>query len=288
MATAVKPDATTPDGFHARSKIQQANVDEVKVDRSYQRDVSESLVDEIARDWDEVASELVLYSDRGERKPASDGGLWIINGQHRTAAAQKLGMKKIWARVVDLSDVDDPGAVEADLRLKTNKRIGDQPVQRFKAQLRAGNPESIAIRDILARYDTQINEVPVLDSGINAVTALERVYRIDDGKLLNTTMQTIHTAYGTAGGEAFSASLLKGLAWFLQRHYIEADMTRVIEKMQQVGPAALGNRARTIQATMGSALWTNYYRALVEMYNEKLGKKSRLDWKLRGSTKEED
>jgi hypothetical protein len=245
-------------------------------------------VDEIAANWDEVASELVLYSDRGTRDPEEMGGLWIINGQHRTAAAQKQGMKKIWARVVDLTDIEDPGAIEADLRLKTNKRIGDNPNQRFKAQLRAGDPESLHIREILASFDTQINEVPTIEKGINAVTAVEKVYRVDDGKLLTLTMETLHTTFGEINGESFNANLLKGLSWFLQRHYIEADIPRLTDKMRAVGPAALGNRTRTIQATMGSALWVNYYRALVEMYNEKLGQKSRLQWKLRGSTTTEE
>ena len=58
----------------------------------------------------------------------------------------------------------------------------------------------------------------------------------------------------------------------------------MIEKLQTVGPAALSNRTRTIQATMGSALWVNYYRSIVELYNEKLGQKSRLKWRLRGGT----
>lgn len=283
-----KPDPTEPDGFHARSKILQVSIADVKVDSSYQRTVSDTLVDDIAGEWDEVASELVLYSDRGTRDPEELGGLWIINGQHRTAAAQKLGHKKIWARIVDLSDVEDPGAVEADLRLKTNRRIGDAPAQRFKAQLRAGDPESIAIRDILAKYDTEINEVANIDHGINTVSAVEKVYRVDDGALLERTIQTIHSAYGVVGGDSFSSSLLKGVSWFLNKHYIEADLTRLIEKMQNLGPAALGNRARTIQATMGSSLWTNYYRTLVEIYNEKLGAKSKLSWKLHGMTKSDD
>ena len=281
-------DKVDPDEFHARSKIKQVDISSVKVDQSYQRNVSDSLVDDIAANWDEVASELVLYSDRGTRDPEEQGGLWIINGQHRTAAAQKQGMKKIWARVVDLSDVEDPGAVEADLRLKTNKRISDNPLQRFKAQLRAGDPESIEIRDILAKFDAYINEVPTNEHGINAVAAVEKVYRVDDGKLLTETMETLHKAFGVVGGESFKADMLKGTSWFLHRHYIEADLGRLNEKMQGIGPAALGNRARTIQATMGSSLWINYYRALVEMYNEKLGQKSRLAWKLRGSTVEEE
>ena len=160
--------------------------------------MSERLVDDIAANWDEVASELVLYSDRGDR-PNDEGGLWIINGQHRTAAAQKRGMKKIWARVVDLTDVEDPGAIEADLRLKTNKRIGDMPAQRFKAQLRAGDPESIHIRDILAGFDSQINEVADGTQGINSVSAVEKLYRVDDGKLLTESLVSAEPGVRSGG-----------------------------------------------------------------------------------------
>src|SRR5215831_11128670 len=135
------------DTIHANSTIKEVQLEKIQVDRSYQRDPSIPLIDKIADEWDIIASELVLVSDRGPRDPDSEikGGLFIVNGQHRMRAALKLGHKKIWARVIDLRHVADPGKLEAEFRLKTNVRLGDRIHERFKAQLRAGDEESHAI-----------------------------------------------------------------------------------------------------------------------------------------------
>src|ERR1044071_10267333 len=101
-----------PDNFHEKSKIKQVKLTDLKVDRSYQRDPSQSLVDQIADNWNEVASELILVSDRGDRDD-NQGGLFVVNGQHRTIAARKLGQKTIWARIIDVSDLSDPARLEA-------------------------------------------------------------------------------------------------------------------------------------------------------------------------------
>src|SRR5215471_2451508 len=95
----------TVDDLHANSTIKEVLTEKIQVDRSYQRDPSIALIDKIADEWDLIASELVLVADRGVRPDASEveGGLFIVNGQHRWRAARKLGHKKIWARVIDLT-----------------------------------------------------------------------------------------------------------------------------------------------------------------------------------------
>lgn len=269
------------ESFHARSKIVQVRLADVQIDRSYQRDLSMVLVDDIAAEWNEVASELILVSDRGEREEG--GGLFVINGQHRTAAARKLGMGKIWARVVRLDDLDDPGLIEADLRLKTNKRLGDRPLERFKAQLRAGNPESIAITNILAKYDTQINLIPSADYGLNSVSTVEYLYRLDNGALLKEALEAINLAYGRVDSHTAGANPMKAVAWFIDKHgSMDADVGRLVEKLQGIGLPALGARARLMQGTMGGSMWANYYRALVDLYNDGLNNKNKLEFSLRG------
>lgn len=272
-----------PEGFHEKSRIKQVSLTDLKVDRSYQRDPSQSLVDKIAEDWDEVASELILVSDRGERDN-DEGGLFVVNGQHRTIAARKRGDKKIWARILDLSDARDPALIEAGLRLKTNVRLGDRPLERFKAQLRAGNQESIEIVKLLDRYDTEINEVPNMDHGINSVTGIEALYRIDQGGLLSEILETVNAAYKTIGGRTATIHLFKGIGWFILKHSDETDRSRLIEKLSDVGTAALDRRARAHMAVMGGNLWQNHYRAIVDFYNDKLQQRNKLEWRLRGST----
>lgn len=279
-----KDEVKLPEGFHERSKIKQIPLSDLKVDRSYQRDPSQRLVDEIADNWDEIASELILVSDRGERDD-NEGGLYVVNGQHRTIAARKLGMKKIWARIVDMSELEDPAAIEAGLRLKTNVRLGDRPLERFKAQMRAGNEESLRISDLLERYDTQINEVPTMEEGINSVTGVETLFRVDNGGLLSEVLETIKAAYGHIGGRTATIHLMKGIGWFILKHSDETDRGRLIEKLSDAGTAALDRRARAHMSVMGGNLWQNHYRAIVDFYNEKLQQRNRLEFRLRGSTR---
>lgn len=276
---------TDLDDLHAKSEIKEVLLNKVQVDISYQRQVSDDLVDKIADDWDIVASELVLISNRGTRDAEGPvkGGLFVVNGQHRCKAAVKRGHDRIWARVIDLRHVEDPAQVEAGFRLKTNVRMGDRPLERFKAQIRAGDEESLAIVKLLSRFDTEVNMVPTIDSGINCISTIEALYRVDDGGLLQEVLEVIRDAYGYVGGKNVSAALLKGIAWFINRHAEESDRGRMCEKLSLIGVPALDRRARAHQSTMGGALWTNFYRSIVELYNEKLRESSRLEWQTRGA-----
>lgn len=285
MTTTEAKKAALIDELHASSEIKEIPLNKLQVDSTYQRDTSETLVDKIANDWDVVASELILVSNRGTRDASGDvrGGLWIVNGQHRSKAAQKRGMEKIWARVIDLRKVEDPASVEATFRLKTNVRMGDRPLERFKAQLRAGDEQSIAIRDILASFGTEINTQTNLETGINAVVAVEQIYQMNDGALLREVLQLIKDAWKYPGGKHAQASLLKGIAWFIDKHASESERSRLVTKLSGLGPNPLASRAATIRLTMGGSLWINYYRAIVDLYNDQLKEKNRLEWKIRGS-----
>jgi hypothetical protein len=271
--------------LHANSKIQKVQLSELRIDQSYQRDPSMKLVEDIAENWDEVASELLLVSNRGERPEGGEveGGLFIVNGQHRSLGARKRGLTSVHARVIDLTEHPDPAAVEATFRLRTNIRLGDKPLERFKAQLRAGDPESVAIVGLLRQFGSFINESPN-DEGINAVTAVEKLYRLNDGGVLRETLQLIHDIYGHVGGKTTSGPIMTSFAWFIMKHADETDRTRVVEKVKLAGHGALDRRARASQSTMGGTLWMNYYRAIVDFYNERLQAKSQLEWKLRGAS----
>src|SRR5256885_6899745 len=83
--------------IHASSSIEKVPISELQVDRSYQREPTQALVDDIAENWDEVSSELLLVSDRGLGR-----GKYVVNGQHRTLGARKRGLADVWARVIDL------------------------------------------------------------------------------------------------------------------------------------------------------------------------------------------
>lgn len=282
-------EAVSVEALHANSYVTRVEItdDSPQIDRSYQRDVSQAMVDGIAENWDVVASELLLVSDRGYRDPDGpiQGGLFIVNGQHRSWAAKKLGITHMDARIIDLSDSPDPAAIEAVFRLKTNVRLGDRPLERFKAQLRAGDPDSIALENLFALFDTEVNKAPTMEGGINSISTFEKLYKLDQGQLLTEAMKIIKEAFNVVGGRTATASMINSVCWFVEKHASESDRSRFVEKLGALGTQALDRKARAMQSTMGGTLWQNYYRALVEMYNERLQDSNRLEWRLRGSTR---
>jgi hypothetical protein len=278
--------AIDPTVLHQNSVIKEVKLAHLKVDRSYQRQPSHNMVDSIAAEWDVVASELILVADRGPRAEGSgvEGGLHVINGQHRTLAARRLQHETIWARVIDLKKEADPGAVEAELRLKTNVRLGDRPLERFKAQVRSGDEDSIALVTLLARFDTEVNEIPVPETGINAISTFEGLWAWDQGALLNDTLEIVRDAHGQVGGKNAVSGYVKGLAWFVEKHSGDVDRDRLTDRLRIMGHEALERRARASQSTNAGPLWINYYRMVVDLYNEKLHERSRLTWQTRGAT----
>lgn len=273
--------------LHASSIITKVKLDDLNIDRDYQREPTQRLVDDIADNYDEVSAEALLIADRGERPEGGEvkGGLHIVNGQHRALGARKKGETEVWARVLDLRSAKDPAAIEAMFRLRTNKRMGDKPLERFKAQVRSGFPESLAIVKILTEFNTVINETPNGETGINAVSTIERIYRVDEaGGLLREVLEVLRDAWREVGGKRASAAMLAATAWFIVKHSDESDRDRLVEKLKDLGEPAIDRRSRAIQATMAGTTWLNYYRAIVDFYNEKLPEKSRLEWRTSGSS----
>jgi hypothetical protein len=63
---------------------------------------------------------------------------------------------------------------------------------------------------------------------------------------------------------------------------MDCDRSRVIDKLAVMGVRGMEQRARSMQSSFAWPLWLNYYRALVDVYNEKLSPKSRLELSTRG------
>ena len=107
------------------------SIDELNVDHTYQRDLDQTLAQKIARDYDIVAVDPIIVSMR------SDGSLWIVNGQHRAAAAKITGETEILAYVhhgIDRVD-RNPVSPAADAVITFTYDIAEIGFDRFAATL---------------------------------------------------------------------------------------------------------------------------------------------------------
>lgn len=250
-------------------------IEDLHIDTAYQRDISRDLVERIKREWDDAAIGAIVVSCR------SNGDMYIVNGQHRTAAAMELGRTEILAQVLD--GLDREG--EAALRLRGNTRRGDTAQERFRAEVAAGNLQAIAIQEVCREYGTQVNPSPVTAEGINSVAAVESLYKLDGkGHLLAATLEVIQDAFGAVGGKVASGAMLKAVGWALVKHRDEMDRRRLVERMAAEGVDQIERKARSYRGAVGGALWTNYYRALLEAYNQRLAERQRLEPRTGGWT----
>lgn len=254
--------------------VEEVPINELHFDQTYQRDLRTNFAQEIAAQWDTMALGLPLVSRR------KDGTMYVVNGQHRVAAASLLGLPSVVCMIVTGLSQEQ----EAELRLHGNVQLPENSLERFKAKVAARQQAALEIIAICEQFETIINPSPSYSGGINAIAAVERIYHQDRGVTLVRVFEMLKDAFGQVGGTYTTSPLLKAIAWFLRVHGSEFNRARFVERLQVVGPAGLERMARNTRAAMGGSLWMNYYRALVELYNEKLGEGSRLEWKTGGWT----
>lgn len=250
-------------------------VDLLKVDHLYQRDLDARVVEKIAKEWDIVTAGTLVVSHR------ANGEYFVVDGQHRLAGAQLAGESEVLCQVIEGLTPQE----EAELRIKGNFKKSDRIGEAFRARVFAHDPVALGMQAVVEEFDTKINYVPDPERGINAIAALEMLYRRDEGKHLHRVLATLKTAFGNVDAGHASSNLLKGVSWFLDRHTPEINHTRFLERMRMEGVGAIGRMARNHKAAMGGSLWINTYKALVELYNYGLRENNRLEWRTSRSSR---
>ncbi len=251
--------------------IEAVEIARLKFD-DYQRQLSNEFVQEMAGNWDpKVAGAIVV-----NRRP--NGALYVIDGQHRTAAAKTAGEKLILAVVFDNLSRQQ----EAAMRVRGNVRKAEQPQEAFRAKLASGDKESLAIVAIAEEYGAKINTVPNGKVGIDCIGTIEKLYRKDDGELLRRTLDVMTRAWGTVSGEHARVGVLRAVAHVLEVNADEVDDARLVDRLQQEGTTGLRMKANSNQATWGGSKATNFYRALVEVYNTGLSQRHRIHRRIQG------
>lgn len=266
---------TKIDKAMASAKYVELPIDQLNIDHSYQRELHMRLVQRIAANWNPATGEPILVSKR------KTGKHYIVNGQHRASAAKIIGRTTIQCKVVTGLEVKD----EAALRLQSNVQVGERPNERFKAQLAAENQESWEILRLINGHGIELNldRTDPLD-GINAITTVESLYRIDRGQTLGQVASTLAHTYKDVNSKTGSQPVLRALGWFFNRHNHEYSDESLSKALREVGPAAWAKRSKDMQSLMGGALWVNTYRVLIEAYNDQAPKGMDLKMQTRGSS----
>lgn len=251
-------------------EIMLVDVDELKVDHSYQRDLKAPMLEKMQdRSFDDATAGIISVSRR------ASGELYIVDGQHRAALARLEGRQKILAQVFTGLTPQQ----EADLRDRMHLRRADTVYEIFKARIFAGDEVARGMQKVAREFETHLNFVPDNKRGINTIATVEQIFRIDHGKTLRGVFKLIREAWGSVEGQNATAAVIKGTYWFIERHAEETDYERTVGRLKTEGVQSLMRMARSHQGAMGGSLWLNTYRALVEVYNYGLREGNKLEWR---------
>jgi hypothetical protein len=209
---------------------------EMFVDESYQRPLT-VLYTRIAKEFDPLLWQAVMLSDRGvKNKPARYA---LIDGQTRWAGGRQIGLAFGPAQIFTNLNPEQ----EADIFWRIQKhRHGMVSWHRFRAQLRSGDPESLAIKSLVEDVGFQIG-----DGGLTAVSALEKAHKSDDF-LLGRALSDLREAWPELIPKGVH---ILGLHFFF-RHYpigerrprggAEIDDERLVSRLRTAGPEGLQRR----------------------------------------------
>lgn len=178
------------------------------IDESYQRSletpISEQLIRRMAEKWDWRLCSPLTVSDR------ADDGLFVIDGQHRLAAAKmRSDIPELPCVVSKFGSVQEEARCFVDANTLVRKAT---PLDKFHARVVAGDPEAVELNRIVEAAGLKIGRTPykIRDSEVCCVAVLARLFKQYGTKVLSAALVNMAEAWP---GERIGCSdeLLPGL-----------------------------------------------------------------------------
>lgn len=191
--------------------LQYCAPEQLQIDESYQRSLSEpaslGLIRRIAVHWDWGLCQPLFVARR------SDGGLFVVDGQHRLEAAKLRG--DIWQLPCVVSAFEDAASEAAAFVALNQERRPLSKLQIFKAALASGDSEALAIVAALEQAGLRIASSSNLETSapgaLSNVGGLQNCLRVHGGGVLSCALDVLARAWP---GEVmrYAGTIFPGLA----------------------------------------------------------------------------
>lgn len=257
------------------AKIETLKTEQLFVDRSVQRGLNHRRVDDMVENFELEALGVLAVSHR------EDGTNHIVDGQHRWAAASKVGVPFLQCKVYEGLTRQQEAAL---FRVLNNTKIVN-PVDRFMVRVIERDTAAVFIHDALERVGWHVSTAYRGNGAFAAVAAIEWVY---DGAGIkpNTRQQTavrqVFEVLSAAWGydpDAVRADIVKGLGLFLVR-FGDLDLAKIVNMLAKFegGPLRLTADGRLSRSLRHSTAADSVAEILTNLYNKKRTVNRLPDW----------
>lgn len=261
-------------------EVRQVFLDDLRIDETFQRRIDWNRVGRLAESFVDDAVGVVTVSLR------DNGGLYLVDGQHRVQAALKAGRDKntytVQARVFEGMS----HAEEAELFRLLNNAERVPAFDKFRARIIEGDEVALTLLAELTRNGFALRYAGKSIGSFSAVAALEWVYAG-----ASVTEETPNTR-GVAdllyvAGNAFDhkpagvgPNLVRGIGMFVTRHRDQINLDRLIQKIREYGDARklvqeaksayVPGNTKFIQANAVAAVLTDVYNKHLQNKDRRL------------------
>lgn len=254
----------------SKANLIDMGVNEFAVDPTVQRQLNEPRVVSLAKNFNPQMLGLVTASKR------LDGRSYILDGQHRIAAARRAGYSGYVATRLyeDLSVAE-----EAQLFLDLNNTRKVNALDKFNVRATKGDPAAIALKKALENVGLRASGQHT-GGMFAAIVALERVYagfmsyasepRLD---LVEAVLQILTKAYSARNRTAFQANTVQGVGLILHIFGKRVDADDLVQALRDITPEDLAIRGRSTKDLEGGTGAQGVAKVILSIYNK--GKSSR-------------
>lgn len=184
----------------------KVKLSELVTDGRFNRPVSESWVVKIAEDFQSTAFGTIEVASN------EDGTYTILDGQTRVGALKRMGVpedkKCVPAKIHDGLEQSERALTFVTLNASRFVKAYDK----YRALLAAKHEETMAIDRLVRSFGLVVTNGK-RDSGVSAVAALQKTYRMGEpfGDVLDATLRTLQSAWGDIA-DAYDGRVIEGLA----------------------------------------------------------------------------
>ena len=190
-------------------------IDQMIVDRKFQRPLNERFVVKIVDDYDPKQLGVIVCNRRW------DGTYSVVDGQHRLEAMKRKGRKQLTAVVFEV-DAQDEGAIFNALQ---KNRRAVTPIESHHALVFSKDPDAMALDRITRNAGFRIQT-----DSVSCIGTLRK--HIERGWALNNykrALDTIRETWGVNDRNATKMEIVVGTFFFFERADIKATTEQAVE-----------------------------------------------------------
>lgn len=223
--------------------------------QDYQRSLSQAHIEKAAENFDIFQINPVKVSRR-------NGINYVFNGQHTIEIVALVSGSRetpVWCMIYDELNYTDEADIFAN-QMKFVKPL--QPIEVFNANIEAGNPDQLMIRDLVESYGLTIGNKQQYGE-ISAITTLESIYQKFGFQTLNRVIRILLATW-EGDKRSFSANMLNAVCKLcvIFREQLDEEVFK-----EKVGNCSIKELSRTAKERRKGHM--GYAEAMLLAYNGK-------------------